>query len=93
MIYNNDPWQVATNFLVSEVESSPEEQGWRYGLISAKIKGDAGQLSPGEAMGLLEDVAQGSTQWSIVYGISTGEIEVVMGGKFNQVHKLGVLLK
>ena len=47
-----------------------------------------GRLSPRQAVGLLEDVAQPSTQWSVVYRVSAGEIWVVMGGKYNRVHKI-----
>ncbi len=34
-----------------------------------------------EAVRLLEDVAQESTQWSVVYRINAGEIRIVMGGE------------
>jgi hypothetical protein len=37
-------------------------------------------------MDLLEDVAQESTQWSVVYGISDGKITIAMGGNFREVH-------
>jgi hypothetical protein len=43
-------------------------------------------MSAEEALTLLQDVSQPNTQWSIVYGISAGEILVSMGREYNQVH-------
>jgi hypothetical protein len=88
VVPNNDTWQPATNFLVSEAELSPEDHCWRYGLISEWLEEKDGKLSREEAMRLLEDVAQESTQWSVVYGISSGEIDVVMGGEYREVNTL-----
>ncbi len=39
----------------------------------------------------LEDVAQPSTQWSVVYWVSFGEFWVVMGESTTQVHKIETL--
>jgi hypothetical protein len=41
---------------------------------------------PQDAIDLLGDVAQESTQWSIVYGISTGDVHVAMGLNYDDVH-------
>jgi hypothetical protein len=37
-------------------------------------------------MELLADVAQPGTQWSVVYGLSTGQIDVVMGRQYDAPH-------
>jgi hypothetical protein len=86
VIPNTDPWQPATNFLVSEAWDDPGVHCWRYGLISDRLSDNQGVLSRDDAMDLLEDVAQDSTQWSVVYGISSGEIDIVMGGDYDEVH-------
>ena len=88
VIPNRDPWQVATNFLVSETGASPQGSCWRYDLIFEQLREHNGQLNTNQAMGLLTYVAQESTQWSVVYGISTGEIRVVMGRHYDNVHTL-----
>jgi len=85
---NEYPWQIATNFLISEARADPGNHCGRYGVIEEKMTDLEGWLSPRQAMALLEDVAQPSTQWSIVYRVSAGEIWVVMGGKYNKIHKL-----
>ena len=93
VIYNQEPWQQATNFLFSESPTPPESQCWRYGLIGNRLRANEGELNFSQAMRLLEDVAQESTQWSVVYGFSAGKIEVVMGGKYHRVHKMDFEMK
>ncbi len=83
-----DPWQLATNFLVSETSASPQGNCWRYDFISKQLKEGNGQLNPRQALSLLGEVGQESTQWSVVYGISTGEVQVVMGRQYDNVHTL-----
>jgi len=90
VIPNRDPWQLATNFLVSETGTSPEGNCWRYEMISGQLREGNGQLNPGQALNLLTEVAQESTQWSVVYGISRGEIRVVMGGDYGNLHLLDI---
>jgi len=85
---NKDPWQMATNFLMSETRTDPGIHCGRYGTIEEKLTDLEGSIKPRQAMRLLEDVAQLSTQWSVVYRVSAGEIWVVMGREYNQVHKI-----
>jgi hypothetical protein len=51
-------------------------------LIADRLSEYQGILSRDDAMDLLTDVAQDSTQWSVVYGMSSGEIDIVMGGNY-----------
>jgi len=84
VIENQEPWQAATNFLVSETWTDPAVHCSRYGLIAERLGHKEGSVSMEEAMALLEDVAQENTQWSVVYGISTGKVDIVMGRKFQK---------
>ena len=86
VVTNTDPWLQATNFLVSETLNPPDEQCWRYALISERLIENEGQLNSKQAMQLLEKVAQESTQWSIVYGFTTGEIQIVMDREYGNPH-------
>lgn len=88
VIPNRDPWHLATNFLVSETDTSPQGSCWRYNLILEQLRESNGQLNPRQALNLLGEAAQESTQWSIVYGISSGEVKVVMGRQYDTVHTL-----
>jgi hypothetical protein len=83
----DQPWNMATNFIRASVTSGkPESRCWRYAAISARLAERRGAITPEEAMALLGDVAQPSTQWSIVYGMATGAINVVMHQQYDTVY-------
>ena len=44
-------------------------------------------------MQLLSDVSQPTTQWSVVYGLSTGEIVVTLGREYSRTHTFQIDLK
>ena len=91
VIRNSEPWQVATNFVISG--TLPEDRGslcWRYRTAYETLEQANGNISPEEAMTLLEDVSQSGdfpTIWSIVYNTTTGDIQVVVGREFDRVHQ------
>ena len=84
VIPQETPWHQATNFLRATAGASAAGQCWRYDRISQRLAQAAGRLTAPEAMQLLAGVAQGSTQWSVVYGLSSGEVNVVMGQKYDR---------
>jgi hypothetical protein len=85
---NAQSWDMATNFVRATASLAPESMCWRYRTISAQMSESAGHLTPEDALGLLGRVAQPSTQWSIVYGMATGEIRVAMHGDYDHAHTL-----
>ncbi len=84
LIPNQDPWHQATNFLRSAYGDSAEGVCDRYDKIADRLSSTEGQLDMAGAKGLLEDVSQILTQWSIVYGLNDGELRVIMGRKYDQ---------
>ncbi len=86
LIPNDKPWHFATNFLVSAVNGSTAGQCTRYDRLEGQLSTAEGSIDAGEAMSLLKDVSQANTQWSIVYGFSTGDITVTMGQQYDRVH-------
>lgn len=88
IIENQEPWQAATNFLVSEARGDPATQCWRYELITERLENSMGELSGEEAMAILKAVAQPNTQWSVVYGISAGEVQIAMGRDYSEIHQI-----
>jgi hypothetical protein len=84
---NQHSWQVATNFLVSEAGSNPAGHCWRYGMIDEQLESNRGVLQMGQAMDLLDDVAQQNTQWSVIYQISSGDGWIAMGRDFPEIFK------
>jgi hypothetical protein len=85
---NAQRWDMATNFVRATAPRVPESMCWRYRTISAQMSESAGRLTPEDALGLLSRVAQSNTQWSIVYGMASGEIRVAMHGDYTHAHTL-----
>jgi hypothetical protein len=83
---NGTPWHLATNFLRASVQEA-QGQCWRYDRMGQALAAAAGQLSTPEAMDLLAEVSQPGTQWSVVYGLSSGDVEVTMGRAFDRPHR------
>jgi len=88
VIPNEGPWHVATNFLRTAAAGDPRALCSRYARIDRRLEEAQGQVTPEEAMALLSEVAQSSTQWSVVYGMQTGEIHVSMGQAYDAIHTL-----
>lgn len=87
---NQGPWQGATNFLLSKAWADPATLCWRYGLISERLEGSGGTISPEEGMALLEGVAQENTQWSVIYRISAGEVWIAMGRGYSNTYQFNL---
>jgi hypothetical protein len=87
-IENQEPWQSATNYLISEAWAEPETHCWRHGVITERLEENAGRINSEEAMALLEDVSQGNTQWSVLYNLNTGDVQIAMGRDYQEVLKL-----
>jgi len=83
---NETAWHLATNFVRASVDDPADGNCWRYDEVSQRLADAKGQLSTQDAIDLLADVSQEITEWSIVYGISTGEINVSMGRQYDDVH-------
>ncbi len=86
VIRNDTPWHQATNFLRAAAGDSTEGICWRYDLISQQLTSHEGRFDVHAAMDLLNEVSVDWTQWSIVYGISTAEVNVVMGHRFDTIY-------
>jgi hypothetical protein len=81
-----DPWLVTTNFLVAEVQpQGANGPCWRYIRAYEKLSQHQGQISPRTAMQLLDDIST-STIWSIVYNLSTGEVDLAMGRDYGLLY-------
>jgi len=84
--YNEQPWQMATNFLCAPEGGCNKGKCQRYDTISKRLEGSQGRLTTQEAMELLAEVSQEGTQWSILYGINSGEINVALGRDYDQIY-------
>jgi hypothetical protein len=85
IIENEKPWHSATNFLRSSVKD-PKGNCWRYDRINTRLNETQGLLNSNSAMQLLAEVAQDSTQWSVVYQMAHGEVSIAMDKDYANVH-------
>ena len=74
---NENPWHLATNHLRCIAQG--DGGCWRYRTLSEHLTQLNGQLDGPSAMQLLSEVKQESTQWSAIYNVTTGDIQVVVG--------------
>ncbi len=81
---NESPWQAATNFLLASANGHPQGKCWRYDRISQRLEGNQGRISSPDAMHLLSDVSQEGTQWSVVYHMTSGDVDVIMGRQYSE---------
>jgi hypothetical protein len=86
VIPNERTWHLATNFLRASINGSAEGVCRRYDSINAQLTETEGWLSVQGAMDLLAEVSQEETQWSVVYGMSTGDVKVVMGRQYDNLY-------
>ena len=83
---NDVPWDQATNFLRAEYDGTTEGVCLRYDILSQWLRNRQGRLDVHEAIDLLKVVSGTGTQWSVIYGMHTGEVDVVMGQRFDTIH-------
>jgi hypothetical protein len=81
---NENPWHMATNHFRCIAEGDGGCP--RYRMLSDQLESENGQLDAHSAMGLLEDVSQGMTQWSVVYNITNGEVLVAIGQDYENTY-------
>ena len=83
---NETPWHLATNFLRTAAGETTEGQCWRYDTISERLAEAEGRIAAQDALEVLREASQGGTQWSIVYGMSSGDVNVAMGRQYEAAH-------
>lgn len=90
IVRDDDPWQVSTNFLLSEAQ---QPDCWRYDKATTALAQTQGTASQDEAMRLLQGTSLDHTVWSIVYNLNTGHIRLALGKDYNKIHTFKVKMK
>ena len=83
LLPNENPWHLATNHLRCIAVGDGGCQ--RYRTMAEKLAKTNGRLDMSAAMNLLSEVSQDSTQWSVVYGMTSGDVCVAMGRDFETI--------
>jgi predicted choloylglycine hydrolase len=90
ILRNDGPWQVSTNFILSEPQQ-PDCR--RYNKATAALAETQGKASQDEAMRLLQGTSLEHTVWSVVYNLSSGQIRLAMGKDYNEVYSFKLKMK
>lgn len=81
---NKERWHLATNHL--RCIATGDGGCPRYSTLLKRLTKTKGQMSEKEAMGLLSEVAQDGTQWSVVYNMTNGDVSVAIGQAYKNVY-------
>jgi hypothetical protein len=87
VMYNHLPYQVSTNFVLHDYFPSLLGRCWRYDLAYDVLQDKAGKILMSDARDILRNVSQSNTMWSSVYGLKSGEIQIVTGRQYDSVYR------
>ena len=89
VIRNPDPWQVITNFNVANTTDMSEEGSYeRYKITDDALRERDGVLNIEEGMVLLNNASVSGTIWSIVFDMTTLDMDIVLYRQFSDITHL-----
>ena len=83
---NDNPWQVTTNFIISDFDNPKDAGCWRYQTADYFLLTRNGTLSENDALNLLQEVSVSNTRWSVLFNLKTGKLQTAMGRAYNNLH-------
>jgi penicillin V acylase-like amidase (Ntn superfamily) len=91
VLEKENPWQVNANFMVSDY-SDAQDAAYRHLCLRYQnafkiLKNKNGTLKNGEPFDILATVAQSSTLYSTVYNTTSGDIQVAIHRKFDEIYQ------
>ncbi len=92
-IYNNEPFEVCTNFVVTNSSAPLTTNCWRYNSAYKQLKDFNGVASDTSAMKILKSVSQQNTMWSIVYNLSKKSMLISMGKNYGKSYSIALTSK
>ena len=91
IIRNEKKWQVATNFLIFEMQSlGAESSCWRYNQLTSILDEKEGRVDTQQAMEMLQSVSQPgntATRWSVVYDLENLTALVAINGDYKDLYE------
>lgn len=81
---NKEPWHMATNHF--RCIAVGDGGCTRYRTLSETLSTVNGQVDERSAMQLLSKVEQDITQWSVVYNMTDGTVDVALGGNYARIY-------
>jgi len=90
VLRNEQPWQVSTNFIISEEQPQGARSScWRYNQAYRTLQDRSGSLNGSQTLDLLQQVSQSGsypTIWSAAYNLTRGEIQIVIDRDYQQIY-------
>ena len=90
VMYNNEPFQVSTNFIIFGSGAPQTTDCWRYNRAYAGLKNASGRIDEDAAMNVLSSVSQSITMWSAVYDMSLFTARISPGRRYDKVYHIKV---
>jgi len=90
VIRNNEPFQVSTNFVICNSGAPEIRPCWRYDRVYITLKENNGNITEEDAMNILELVSGEITRWSVIYNMSSCDLQIAVGRQFNSVKKFNL---
>jgi penicillin V acylase-like amidase (Ntn superfamily) len=90
VMYNDEPFQVSTNFIIFGSGAPQTTSCWRYNRAYADLKNASGRIDEDAAMNVLGSVSQSITMWSAVYNMSSFTAQISPGRKYDKVYDIKV---
>lgn len=90
ILRNETTWHAATNFYLKDNRDRASAMCGRYAQIKKCLENHQGALDEAQAFGLLDDVAQESTRWSVVYDLKAATASIVMSRRFDHPIRLSL---
>ena len=81
------PWQVMVNFQQATSTAASRQADGRWRTATARLAAARGRLDPRQVLGLLSDVRQGHTQWSVAYDLAGRRAYLVVDQDFGTVRQ------
>ena len=85
VIRSPEPWLVMTNFNIGSLSENEEPVCERYIRTEDTLKGVQGQVSPQEAMDILEQASIPETLWSIVFNLSDISMDIALYRQYDEI--------
>jgi predicted choloylglycine hydrolase len=90
VMYNDEPFQVSTNFIIFDSGAPQTTDCWRYNRAYAALKSASGQIDEDAAMNVLSSVSQSITMWSAIYNMSSFTAQISPGRKYDKIYNIKV---
>jgi predicted choloylglycine hydrolase len=90
VIRNNEPFQVATNFIITGSSAPQSTNCWRYNKVYSALKNANGNINEITAMNILQSASQSITMWSAVYNMNSFSLEICMDKNYDKVYSIKV---